>query len=159
MNNSSAPANSPRITSKLFAIRTSKNPLPQPPPNHHFQTFHRTAETKRLTARQFLPQILSFQHLREASATAENTRLITPSDSALTKKPARNPSRISRSGKTGGGGSPSLWKSHARSVPLRVTSGLSSSSASSLSTFNWRLSTRHSRLYLVPRIHLAAKSR
>ena len=159
MNNRPAPANPPRIASKVFRIRTSKNLLPLPLPNQHLQAFLGTAETKRLTARQFLPQLLSFQHLRKPSATAENKRFTTPSDSALTKKHARNPSRISKSKKTGGGRGPSLWKSPARSIPLRVTSVLLSSSASSLSTFDWRLSTRRSRLYLAPRIHLAAKSR
>jgi hypothetical protein len=93
-----------REIANLLRIRTSENLLPQPLPNQHLQIPLVSAESKGLTARGFLPQPHYFQHLREDSVSVENTRLITPLDSALTRKCHRNPFRIRTSEKHGGGG-------------------------------------------------------
>src|SRR6266849_4039401 len=88
-----------------FRIRTSANLLPQLLSNQHFHDPIGSAESKGLTARESLPQPHYFQHLQAPLVTAENTRLITPLDSALTRKCHRNPFRIRTYKKHGGRGS------------------------------------------------------
>src|SRR5713101_6506121 len=101
MNNRPSPSGS----RNPFRIRTSENQLPQPLQNQHFHDPLGSAHSKGLTARGFLSQLLSFQHLRAPLVTAENTRLITPLHSALPRKCPCNPFRIRTSEKHRGGGS------------------------------------------------------
>src|SRR5713101_8897869 len=95
----------PGFPPNSFRIRTSENHLPQPLQNQHFHDPFGSAHSKELTPREFLPQLLHFQHLRAPLVTAENTRLITPLESTLTRKCPRNPFRIRTSKKQAGGGS------------------------------------------------------
>src|SRR5713101_985780 len=95
----------PGFPPNSFRIRTSENHLPQPLQNQHFHDPFGSAHSKELTPREFLPQLLHFQHLRAPLVTAENTRLITPLESTLTRKCPRNPFRIRTYKKHGGGGS------------------------------------------------------
>jgi hypothetical protein len=104
MNNRSALSVTRQITRKPFGIRTSKNLLSQPLHNQHFHDPLGSAHSKGLTALEFLPQLLYFQHLRAPLVTAENKRLITPLDSALTRKTSRKSFRISTYEKHGGRG-------------------------------------------------------
>ena len=81
-----------------------QHPPPQPFQNQHFQTTPVSAESKRLTEKEKLPQLLSFLHLRALPATAENKRLITPVDSVFTRKHPRNPFIFCTYENTGGRG-------------------------------------------------------
>ena len=72
--------------SKFFTIRTSKTPLPQTLYNPHLQDPLGCADSKRLTALKFCPQPLYNPHLQDPLGSAGNTGVITPVESALTKK-------------------------------------------------------------------------
>src|SRR5712692_7947719 len=101
MNNWPSPSGTRQITPIPFRIRTSENVLPQPLQNQHFHDPFGSAHSKRLTAREFLPQPLYFQYLRVPLVTAENKRLITPLESALTRKTSCKSFRIRTSEKHG----------------------------------------------------------
>ena len=106
----------PRLSRKIHLPGSADSKRLTPPSQtlyfQHFPACLGSADSKALTLAKILPQVLCFPHLARPLATAENKRLITPVESALTKSPSATPLESALT-KNGGEG----FAHTARSVP------------------------------------------